>query len=152
MLVLTQLYPVSVSIYVGTQTGPPFTQFVDRLGWGSVRWTGISLSHDLSGMGSSPTGARHTGDPVWCVRHKGKTPDGLGQNWNSCCLCLSVLIPHPGRNDPAGELRFHSQNLNTSASETRHSRCSSGQLGSSDSPLTCEGWNVRVVGQTGTGR
>lgn len=30
------------------------------------------------------------------------------------CVC-QFLIPHPGRNDPVGELRFQSQNLNTSA-------------------------------------
>lgn len=32
------------------------------------------------------------------------------------CVC-QFLIPHPRRNDPAGELGFHSQNLNTSAWE-----------------------------------
>ncbi len=67
------------------------------------------------------------------------------------CVC-QFFIPHPRRNDPVGELRFHSQNLNTCAWESRRPHCSSAQLGSSVSPLTCEGWNVRVVGQTRIGR
>ena len=43
---------------------------------------------------------------------------------------------------------FTAKDLNTAAWRRDTPRSSSGQLGSCVSPLTCEGWNARVFGQT----
>ena len=70
---------------------------------GCVWWSEVSFSRDLSGMGSGPTGARQPGEnPVWCVRRRGMTPTVQGQNWNSCCLCLSVFDSPPKEKWPCG--------------------------------------------------
>ncbi|KAK5861518.1 hypothetical protein PBY51_022909 [Eleginops maclovinus] len=67
--------------------------------WGSGP-TGAGISFDVSAGGARRLMA-------WAVTGTG-------------VFVCQVLISHPRRNDPLGKLKFHWQNLNTPAWETRH--------------------------------